>query len=84
MATSLVNGSAVLRAGGPERFKKDADCHDAIRRVQADYREMPGLSVTLQQGCRLWSLPPALCASILEQLIAQGTLKRRGDQYSLQ
>jgi hypothetical protein len=44
---------------------------------------MPGLSVTLSQGCRLWSLSPELCASILAELVAHGQLKRLGDQYSL-
>ena len=63
--------------------RTDNDRRDAMRRVQADYREMPGLSVTLKQGCRLWSLSPTSCVSILDQLIAKGTLKRRGEQYSL-
>jgi hypothetical protein len=88
----MVSGSAILPAGVAEPIKsstgaadrrRDCDRRDVIRRVQADYREMPGLSVTLKQGCRLWSLSPASCVSVLDQLIAKGTLKRRGEQYSL-
>lgn len=72
-----------VRAVLADHKRRESDRRDAIRRIEADYREMPGLSVTLSQGCRLWSLPPDLCASILEQMIASSQLKRRGDQYSL-
>lgn len=72
-----------VRAVLADHKRRESDRRDAVLRVEADYREMPGLSVTLSQGCRLWSLPPDLCASILEQMIAGGQLKRRGEQYSL-
>ena len=72
-----------VRAVLAEHSRLEGERRDAVRRVEADYREMPGLSVTLPQGCRLWSLPQDLCKSILDQMIGRGQLKRRGDQYSL-
>jgi hypothetical protein len=72
-----------VRAVLAEHSRLEAERRDAVRRVEADYREMPGLSVTLAQGCRLWSLSQDLCKSILDQMMARGQLKRRGDQFSL-
>ncbi len=43
-----------------------------IRRVQAEYREMPGLCLTLDQACRLWALDRATCGRVLEALVAEG------------
>ena len=37
---------------------------------------MPGLSLTVQQACRLWQLDPADCTRILESLVARRVLKR--------
>ena len=47
-----------------------------VVRVRAEYREMPGLCLTLQQACRLWHINPTDCARILELLVAQHVLKR--------
>ena len=83
MPTTMVLQSDSVRAVLAEHSRRESERRDALRRVEADYREMPGLSVTLPQGCRLWSLSPDLCASILDQMIQGGHLKRRGEQYSL-
>ena len=72
-----------VRAVLAEHFRLESERRDAVRRVEADYREMPGLSVTLAQGCRLWNLPQDMCRSILDQMIGRGQLKRQGEQYSL-
>jgi hypothetical protein len=55
----------------------------ALRRIRADYREMPGLRVTVKQGARLWSLPIALCESLLDELVAEGFLVRSGEHFRL-
>ena len=47
-----------------------------IARVRAEYREMPGLCLTVQQACRLWQINLTDCARILELLVAQHVLKR--------
>jgi hypothetical protein len=48
---------------------------DLLRRIWAEYAEMPGLSLTLEQGCRLWGLDQATCASALETLTTAGFLR---------
>ena len=83
MSTILLPQNENIRALLAEHARLESERREAQRRVDADYLEMPGLSVTLPQGCRLWSLSPALCRSILDQMVARGRLKRRGDQYSL-
>ena len=80
---SLEKQNESVRALLVDHARRESERREALRRVEADYREMPGLSVTLPQGCRLWSLPQDLCASVLNQLIDRGKLKRSGDQYSL-
>ena len=47
-----------------------------IARVRAEYGEMPGLCLTIQQACRLWQLDLTDCTRILELLVAQHVLKR--------
>jgi hypothetical protein len=72
----------IVRAVVADHARREAERLDAIRRVLADYRDMPGLNVTLAQGTRLWGLSPELCGSILDHLVAQGYLKRLGNLYS--
>jgi hypothetical protein len=40
-----------------------------IQRIQAEYREMPGLNLTLAQAQRVWSLDRTDCAAILDALV---------------
>jgi hypothetical protein len=40
---------------------------------------MPGLTLTLAQAGRLWSLDPATCDEVLGQLVTSGFLCRRAD-----
>ena len=49
---------------------------DAILRVEAEYREMPGLSLTLAQATRLWGLDQGTCERVLTKLIERRVLKR--------
>ena len=48
-------------------------------RVRGEFREMPGLTLTLAQAGRLWSLDPATCNEVLSDLVATGFLCRRAD-----
>ena len=48
-------------------------------RVRGEFREMPGLTLTLAQAGRLWSLDPATCDEVLGQLVSSGFLRRRAD-----
>lgn len=45
-------------------------------RIYQEYREMPGLCLTVWQAARLWALEPPEAARILEQLERGGMLKR--------
>ena len=56
---------------------------DVIRRICAEYTEMPGLRVTLEQAQRLWGLDAATCLDALERLIAAGFLcKTQTNHYA--
>ena len=45
-------------------------------RILAEYREMPGLRLTLRQAARLWALDTVDCQAILDTLVAAGSLRR--------
>jgi hypothetical protein len=46
-----------------------------MERVEAEYTEMPGLSVTLSQAQRLWALDRQTCEEVFSRLIGTGVLK---------
>ena len=48
-------------------------------RVRGEFREMPGLTLTLAQGCRLWSLDAQTCSEVLTHLVEGGFLSHRAD-----
>ena len=52
-----------------------ADPEGLIARIQAEYREMPGLSLTRTQAQRLWQLDEHTCRTILSRLVATGFLQ---------
>jgi hypothetical protein len=47
-----------------------------MRRVQAEYAEMPGLSMTLAQAQRLLALDRRLCETVFRVLVSRGVLRR--------
>jgi hypothetical protein len=55
----------------------------AIERILAEYREMPGLSLTAPQAARLFGLGVEPCGTMLQALVAQGQLRHtKGGRYS--
>ena len=40
-----------------------------LRRIQAEFREMPGLRLTCRQAQRLWNLDQLVCESLLAALV---------------
>ena len=42
---------------------------DLLRRVQAEFLEMPGLRLTRAQARRLWALDDTLCEAVLAALV---------------
>jgi len=53
-------------------------------RVRDDFRELPGLRLSLSQACRLWGANAATCRDVLEGLVREGVLCcEPGDVYTL-
>jgi hypothetical protein len=50
-----------------------------LRRIKAEYIEMPGLRLTAMQAGRLWGIDGPACLDLLEHLIAERFLQRRPD-----
>jgi hypothetical protein len=48
-------------------------------RIRGEFREMPGLTLTAAQACRLWSLDMPTCTEALAHLIDAGFLCWRAD-----
>ena len=48
------------------------------RRIRAEYLEMPGLTLTLPQAARLFSIDMTRCGRLLDALVASGFLVARG------
>jgi hypothetical protein len=47
-----------------------------MQQIQAEYAEMPGLSVTLPQAQRLWAVDQAACEEAFSRLISNGVLRK--------
>jgi hypothetical protein len=43
----------------------------ALRRAQAEFLEMPGLTLTVAQAERLWHFDSVLCTAVLSRLVEQ-------------
>lgn len=49
---------------------------ELLLRIEAEYSEMPGLSLTVSQAERLWGLDSSTCASVLTTLIERRVLRQ--------
>jgi two-component system, cell cycle response regulator DivK len=45
-----------------------------VRRIRAEFEEMPGLKLTLDQARRLWTLDVTMCRIVLAKLVEEGFL----------
>ena len=52
---------------------------DLLRRVQAEFLEMPGLRLTRAQARRLWALDDTLCEAVLAALVDARFLVESGN-----
>lgn len=50
-----------------------------LRRIQGEYREMPGLRLTPAQAQRLWGLTRQECESLMHELLHSRFLTRTRD-----
>ena len=62
-------------AGATELYTTGA-IGELLLRVEGEYREMPGLSLTVSQAERLWGLDAITCVSVLTALIERRVLTR--------
>ncbi len=54
-----------------------------LTRIRAEYLEMPGLRLTVEQAQRLCGVEPALCKAVLDALVAEQFLcVRSGEAYA--
>lgn len=60
----------------PDDLRTMPAIREAILRVEGEYREMPGLSLTLPQAARLWGLDRGTCERVLTKLVERRVLKR--------
>lgn len=51
------------------------DVHAVVRRVRAEFNEMPGLRLTLPQAARLWGLEPPACRAVIDALVSDAFLR---------
>jgi hypothetical protein len=66
--------SSISRVGStPERQPTN---EGVLRRIRAEFLEMPGLCLTVEQAQRLWSLEPRTCEALLNSLIDSQFLRR--------
>jgi Fic family protein len=52
---------------------------DTVRRVRAEFLEMPGLKLTLWQAQRLWGVDQPTCEAVIEKLTEAQFLARTRD-----
>ena len=50
-------------------------------RIRAEYVDMPGMNLTLNQASRLFGAEPVACARALDALVRDGFLACRGRTY---
>jgi hypothetical protein len=69
----LSEGAADLR----DHDRRDHVRRDRlVRRIVAEFDDMPGLALTLNQASRFLAVDRAACARILQALTLDGTLRR--------
>jgi hypothetical protein len=71
----------ITTAAATERARRTkprttAGLHELLHRIEGEYRDMPGLSVTAPQAERLWGLDTTTCSFVLMTLMQRGILKR--------
>jgi hypothetical protein len=56
--------------------------HDPLRaRVQAEFAEMPGLVLSLDQAAKLFGIDAVSCEEVLSELVADGFLRMSGRRF---
>jgi hypothetical protein len=75
-----VPSASVIRFLKPGSDRRNwTDRNALVRRIESEFKEMPGLSLTLAQAMRLFSLPQGPCQRILSVLVKDGAMSLRKD-----
>ena len=80
MNASLMTAAATN--GAPVRVAPVQRPGDCLRVIRAEYREMPGLSLTEAQAARLWQLAAGEANEAMHELVSTGFLRcNRSGRY---
>ncbi len=66
-------------AGKPATANTTTAAAAWIERIDSEYREMPGLRLTLAQAARFWGLQAPQCHALLGALVERGRLVETPD-----
>jgi hypothetical protein len=58
------------------------DERELCTRIEAEFREMPGLTLTLPQAARLFSIDRVRCERVLAALVEAGHLANNGTAFA--
>lgn len=62
---------------------RDTALTEAMRRVRAEFVEMPGMQLTPAQAARLWHFEPEFCDAVLSALVdTKFLVKTRKDRFA--
>ena len=71
-----MTATVIGRGGALIESKEDPmDFEAIVRRVRAEFLEMPGLSLTVPQAGRLWGLDQEICQRVIGALIGSSFLR---------
>ena len=66
----------------PDMVQQQSEIDEELgRRICAEYRELPGLQLTIAQACRLWSADRNVGRQTLDALVEAAFLRRCGEHY---
>jgi len=71
-----MRGTFMVTRTATEAARQVVTLRDLTRRVQAEYTEMPGLSVTLTQAQRLLGIDRETCVIVIRTLVDRRFLRR--------
>jgi len=63
----------------PKMLLAESSTAVTLERIRGEFREMPGLTLTLAQARRLWNVDVSTCTELLCHLVDSGFLCRRAD-----
>jgi hypothetical protein len=74
-----------VNAGGTTAAARDdtMNIEHLASRIRSEFKEMPGLNLTLPQAQRLWGLPPDVCSEVFGVLVDRSVLQRCGGRVRL-